>query len=283
MFFRTSGWIIVLFWAASMTWLVRHDVWPALTAGEAPQVGPSGWAKLHDTHFQVGIFNKYDQRIGTAWTVYNPRSQTREDTIHLHWAVLPGPMLLKIESGFMADGKLDNFKLTVDGAQLGPAAFGANSPIVIEGERYASVYAFRIRAGRSIDKTFKIGAMEAGLIGDVFRPFAALPDLEVGRTWRMQVVNPISTITGVGQPVVSMLVRVTGRETITTVDRQQVGCFVVEAPNVRAWVDDSGLVWVQQMNLPLGGKITARNEPYDEKTRNASVARFETKRKRGIG
>jgi hypothetical protein len=66
MLLRVGGFVIVLFWAASMTWLVWHDVWPVLTAGDPPDVmvgaGPAG------SGWQVGIYNKYDQRIGTAWS-----------------------------------------------------------------------------------------------------------------------------------------------------------------------------------------------------------------------
>ena len=114
-----------------------------------------------------------------------------------------------------------------------------------------------------VSETFKISAAEAGLIGDVFRPFASLPELAVGQSWRMQVVNPVSVITGIGSRFMPLLVQVTGRETINAPDGRQVECFIVEAPSVRAWVDREGLVWVQQVELPVGGQITLRNEPHD--------------------
>ena len=72
MLFRASGLIIVLFWVSAMSWLIWHDVWPTLSAGEPPEIGPPSWPDSGPTTFQVGIFNKYDQRIGSAWTTYKP-------------------------------------------------------------------------------------------------------------------------------------------------------------------------------------------------------------------
>jgi len=272
MFFRVSGWVILLFWAASMTWLIRHDVWPALTAGEPPQVAPNRAGISGIQVFQVGIFNEYDHRIGTAWTTYAP-PRLREDVLYLSGFLLPGPILLEIDSTFTGSGELDEFKLTARGPGIPLPTDGIHPPIEVRGERFASVYGFTLVAG-GLEESFKISAAEAGLIGDVFRPFASLPGLEVGQSWRMQVVNPVSVVTGVGRRFVPMLVRVTGRETILTPGGEELSCLVVEAPNVTAWVDDEGLVWVQRVRLPIGGELTVRNEPYDEKARRNAMAAF---------
>jgi hypothetical protein len=269
--------MILFFWAAATTWLVWHDVWPALTAGDPPEVGPASWAVSGPTTFQVGIFNKYDQRIGTAWTTYSPIGSSREDEVYLHWFPMPGPILVTIDLTFTEDGQLDEFDLAVRGGGLPFPQANGRAPIEIKGERFASVYGFTVTAGgiNDIHETFKITTEEAGLIGNVFRPFAALPRLEVGQSWRMQVVNPVSVITGVGRRFVPMLVRVTGREMITTSDGRQVSCLVVEAPNVRAWVDDQGLVWEQKVELPIGGPITVRTEPFDREARLDTLEQFE--------
>jgi hypothetical protein len=79
----------------------------------------------------------------------------------------------------------------------------------------------------------------------------------------MQVFNPMGKFMG-GDKFIPMIVRVTGKETARTRDGA-VECFVVEAPNARALVRPDGTVVVQEAELPLGGKIVIRDEPFDEK------------------
>ncbi|MCP4246280.1 MAG: hypothetical protein GY778_04450 [bacterium] len=251
---RATGYFVVLFWLASMTWLVWHDVWPGLTAGDAPEVAfrpESG-----STDFQVGIFDANGRRMGTIWSSHHQYGQTprRDDTIYLESLPGLGRLLIEIESQFTARGLLDEFDLQM---------FGLELDIHIHGERFTSVYGFHVQAGRWRE-TFKIDADGAGLIGDAFRPFAALPGLTVGQSWRMQVVNPLAVVTGLGRKFNPIVVRVTGREPIALADRPSVDCLVVEAPGVKAWVDSEGRVLVQEVELPVGGTITLRDEPYDE-------------------
>ena len=273
MLFRFSGFVIVLFWLASMTWLVWQDVWPGLTAGDPPNAVLGGNATRPITS-QVALYNKYDQRIGTAWTVHGgpPDARKREDVIHLKSFPLLGRALIEVDSAFTREGKLDEFDLSVwaDGIPF-ETIIERNSgqnrgQIHVQGGRFASVYGFTLHAG-PMWETFKIPASQAGLIGDVFRPFATLPDLKVGQSWRMQMVNPLAAASGLGDRFITLLVRVTRRQTITTTDGRKVDCLVVEAPNVKAWVDDDGVVWEQQVELPIGGTITARAEPYDLQAR----------------
>ncbi|MFQ5492017.1 MAG: hypothetical protein ACE5GE_14970 [Phycisphaerae bacterium] len=257
MVLRIGGIGTVIFWVASMSWLVVGDIWPALTAGQPPQA-----ARLDLTEtisYQVGFFNQYGHRIGTAWTTHQPIAETtkREDTIHVgSFAGLP-PTLVEIDSTFLESGALDELHLRVHGHGL---------CIRVDGERFASMYGFNIRAGRP-DEQVRIQADSAGLIGDAFRPFAALPNLKVGQSWRMQVINPLACVTGLGDKFVPMLVEVTGRERIDTPDGRAVNCLVVEASNARAWVDDQGKVIKQQVQWPLGGPITLWDEPFDESAR----------------
>ncbi|MHC4089140.1 MAG: hypothetical protein ACYSVY_02485 [Planctomycetota bacterium] len=265
MLLRVGGFVIILFWSASMTWLVWHDVWPALTAGDPPDV--AGQISSDRSSWQVGIHNKYDMRIGTVWSTHERIAGRleREDLIHLQSFPGLGRALITIVSRFTADGLLDEFDLTLRGMEL---------PVEIKGERFASVYGFTITIGDLVKETFKVNADDAGLIGDALRPFASLPGLEVGQSWRMQVVNPIAVLTGFGPRFTPILVRVTGREPITAADGRSIACLVVEAPGVKAWTDEDGVVLVQQVELPVGGRITLRDEPYDEPAKEAARALF---------
>ena len=257
---RATGYFVVLFWLASMTWLVWHDVWPGLTAGDAPQVAFRPESGSID--FQVGIYDAVGRRMGTIWSTHHQYGQTprRDDTIYLASFLGLGRLLIEIESQFTAQGLLDEFDLQV---------FGLDLDVHIHGERFTSVYGFHVQAG-GWQETFKINADGAGLIGDAFRPFAALPGLKVGQSWRTQVVNPLAVVTGLGRRFTPIVVRVTGRESVAVADGPAVDCLVVEAPGVKAWVDHDGRVLVQQVQLPVGGTITLRDEPYDEAARRSA-------------
>ena len=82
--------------------------------------------------------------------------------------------------------------------------------------------------------------------------------------------NPIAVMTGFGDRFVPMLVEVTGKETIVA-DRQAVECFVLEAANARAWVDARGAVRVQEVTLPMLGKLRiVRETTYDDEARRSA-------------
>ncbi len=268
MLLRLGGIAITVFWAASMAWLIRHDVWPGLTAGEPPRIIGQDRSSIASS-CQAGVFNKYGHRIGTAWSTLQPLGDTarREDVIYVRSFAGLQPTLLEIDSGFTADGKLDEFRLEI---------LGQGMPIEVEGERFGSMYGFNLRVG-TFPERIRLDADAAGLIGDAFRPFASLPGLEVGQSWRMQVINPVAILTGLGDRFVPMLVRVTRREGITAADGNEVDCLVVEAPNVTAWVDRDGKVITQQVELPVGGTLTIRDEPYDESAKSEARQMFARK------
>ncbi len=253
---RLGGVFIVLFWSASMTWLLWHDIWPGLTAGDPPVGANLVSAESGPISHQFAILDQYEHRIGTAWTAFGAKGDAsfRQDFFFIERFLNLPPILIAVDSDFLADGQLQEFHLSVHGLDM---------RIEIDGERFASMYGFNIRAGQIKDR-LRIDADSAGLIGDVFRPFSALPGLKVGQSWRMQVVNPLAVITGFGSRFVSMLARVTRAETITTSQGETVDCLVVEAPNVTAWVNKRGKVLVQKVELPVGGTITVRDEAYDD-------------------
>jgi len=79
----------------------------------------------------------------------------------------------------------------------------------------------------------------------------------------MQVFNPAAAVLGVGDRFSQQLVKVAAREIISHNGGPR-DCFVLEAPNVKAWVERrSGLALVQQIALPVGGTYTVRLEDFD--------------------
>ncbi len=113
-------------------------------------------------------------------------------------------------------------------------------------------------------RTFKLPLSEASLVSGAFNPFSDLSNLEVGRRWRMQVFNPIAAMTGFGNRFMPMLVEVTGREPLATPDGR-VDCVIVESASAKAWVDPQGSVLLQEVTLPVIGKLRiAREAGFDD-------------------
>ena len=257
--------LVVPLWLAAMGWLVAHDVWPALTAQEPPLLRPSDWLREEGRQAQFTVYHDGNE-IGTIWTQYvGQTSVERTDLIWIEKFPLEiAPLRLVVTSIFTPDGLLDEF--TVALARRG-------TDINLHGERFHADFSFEFRNG-PIPSTFKIPLTHGSLIGGGFNPFSQLTDLRVGRTWRMQVFNPVAALTGVGNRFLSMLVEVTGEETIATPTGYR-RCFVVESHSAKAWVDERGAVLMQEMTLPMAGRFRmVREAVFDDRAR--ARARQET-------
>ena len=263
---RIGALCIVVFWAVMMGWLAWHDVWPAWTAQDPPKTLFEDLPTRGSTHSQVGIFDHRGYRIGTAWTTYTRQEPTvlRADCLWIErFPALP-PTRIEADSTFDAQGRLDEVELYV---------YGHGVRIEFRGERFPREFAFEVKVGHLPLRTFKIPHARAGAFGDMFRPFAALRNLRVGQAWRMQVFNPVAVVSGFGDSFVPMLVRVTGTQRIVR-HGTAVECFVVEASGSRALVGPDGVVYEQSIELPIGGTIVIRDEPYDAEMRRG-VERLE--------
>ncbi len=262
-----TGFAIVVFWLVATAWLVWKDIVPAWTAQDPPKIVASDWVRQYGRRAQFGIFDSRGRRVGSVWTHYaGGVSSEREDEIYLNGLPLlgPTPIYIDIRSKFNMEGMLDEIDI---------ALLGFWDPIRIHGERFHSQFALGIDRGAA-KNVIKIDLNLAGTFSDAFRPFDAMPNLFVGRSWRMQVFNPIAAVTGIGAEFIPMVVRVVRREVIQ-VDGRPRDCFVVETTNARAWVErSSGVVLVQEVTLPVGGTYTVRYETYDDAALRAADERF---------
>ncbi len=270
MFTRATGMLIVPFWLAAMGWLVAHDVIPAWTATDPPLVRPNDWLAGEGKNVQFSIHvggqrtgsagDSTGSQVGTLWTKYlsAENSLQRRDVIWIEQFPLPiAPLRATTTLVFTGDGLLDEFTVLLENRMV--------HRIRLHGERFPTDFSFTLEHG-ALERAFKIPLTDGGIIGSAFNPFAQLTDLKVGDAWRMQVFNPIAAVTGVGDRFLSILVKVTGRETLDL--RGEVyHCFVVESPDTKAWVDSRGVVWVQEFTLPVGGTMRiVRETGFDGQT-----------------
>lgn len=259
MFTRTVGWLVTPIWLLAMGWLVAHDIAPHWTASPPPALQSGDWL-ANGTKIQFTLSDQFGP-MGSVWTEYlvDERSLRRDDLVWIHRLPLDfAPLRIAVESVFTADGVLDEFSIRLETGVAGLA------PIRLHGERFHSDFSFTLESG-PLERSFKIPLVESGMFSGAFHPFGSLTKLEVGQRWRMQVVNPITMVTGIGNQFIPLLVEVTGEERIETPDGD-INCFVVDSPNARAWVDASGNVRAQEMTLPMLGKMRLQREPrFDEK------------------
>ena len=239
-----------------MAWLGWHDVWPAWTAVDAPRFDGGDWLTEETMQSQLRIVDQFKRRVGTVWTDYteNKARISRSDTVWID-GLGPVPVLrIEIDSDFTKEGYLDEIKM---------ALFGAGEKFELLGERYSGHLAFKMDLGTRT-QYFKVDAAAVGTVDSMFRPFATLPRLEVGQSWRTHVFNPLAALTGVGSKLIPLLVKVTGWESISTAEGE-VKCFVIEAGKARAWVKANGVVVRQEVTLPIGGTLYIEAEPYDDR------------------
>jgi len=254
-----------------MSWLVGHDVWPGLSAHDAPLIKASDWLKGEGQESQFAVFNDAG-RLGTIWTEYriDAKSIQRFDLIWIDGTGLEiFPLRMSLASIFAEDGTLDDLTVLIDSHQ---------GRIRLHGERFPSDFSFTLETGASPrPKTLKVPLARGDIISGAFNPFAYMDDVYVGQRWRQQVFNPVAALTGVGDRFIPMVVSVTGKEQIAT-DAGVVDCFVVEAARAKAWVDARGAVRLQEMTLPVVGKIRiVREAKYDAAARRrARSADFDT-------
>lgn len=251
--------LLLLFWLASMGWLVSHDVWPAWTAVDVPKYDGGDWLTDETRRTQLRIVDERKRRVGTVWTEYNKSKAgvSRTDIIWIKSLGIIPPLRIEMDSDFTLDGHLDQIEMDL---------FGAGQKFNLLGERYSGHLAFKLDFGTQ-QQYFKVDAAAVGTVDSMFRPFATLPRLEVGHSWRMHVFNPMAAITGVGSKLIPMLVKVTGWEMIRTPEGN-FKCFVIEAGGARAWVKPNGVVVRQEVKMPIGGTLTIETEPYDVDRRN---------------
>lgn len=275
MFTRTTGLLIAPAWLAAMGWLVAHDVWPTLTALDPPPLRVSHLPGNNESRAQFTISGDLGE-VGTVWTTYriNETAIRRDDLIWIErLPVEITPLRVTVSSDYTVEGVLDEFTLRLETQE---------ADLTLHGERFPSDFSFTFASG-PIDKAFKVPLSSGGLFTGAFNPFSELGNLQVGKKWRMQVVNPVALLTGVGNRFIPLLVEVTGEERIATPEGVK-NCLVVESPSAKAWVDAEGGVQVQEVVLPVVGRLRiVREVGFDEvervKARRASLGGRRTKQR----
>ncbi|TWT45249.1 hypothetical protein RAS1_16710 [Phycisphaerae bacterium RAS1] len=275
-----NRWIGILSVAAMLfanAALFTHEILPEWFSGDPPanpnlQLGPDQQRRV-----QVGIFDKTGRNVGRSWTTAGRAAALTDVTVRTFLDVLALPGGLRTPQALIEISlQYQNSAGVVDELQLD--VLGLGIPISLHGESIPpGEFPCRWRIGDE-QGTLYLRADATRALGDVIRPFDELPNLYVGRTWRLRLVNPLSQLTpgltADALAVESVLVRVRGLERIEH-DGRSVEAFRVEAPGAVAWVLPEGRVVRQVVQLPILGELTLRAEDFDEDEMNRVAARFD--------
>jgi hypothetical protein len=257
-------------WLAAMAALIRRDVWPAWTAQDAPrmdasQLGKPGVVRRE----QFSIFDADNKPIGTAWgevQVEENSTTTVTSMILIDGMKLLPPLRVESRTEFDDKGELSDFDLSVYGVPM--------TIISVHGERRGIYFPCEMHFG-PMHRQANLEMSASRMIGESLRPFAVLPKLHLGQSWRMQVLDPLSAVQGGKSEFRSVVAEVTGKEFITTEVSGRVECFVVEirGQQAKAWVGPEGRVLRQEVAVPGLKRLALQEVRYDDEARKEAVHR----------
>lgn len=248
--------------------LMMRDVLPDWMAGEPPVSRALQLEPGDESHIQLGIYDQQGHCIGYSWT-YSSRSG---DLISVRHRTVIESLSLPLDTEIRAiriDTNL-NYLRHRGLDELRVWVFGLGIRIRLEGEFFPpNDFPCRWQVG-SRRGEFLLPGEATRALGDMIRPFESLTGLSVGQSWRVELLNPLSGVIpdwGTRNMMTDgLLVRVTGIEEIEH-RGAVVEAFVIEAERLRAWVSREGRVIRQEFELPLVGKLTLVDEPYDDELR----------------
>jgi hypothetical protein len=274
-----NRWIGIVLGAAMIlanATVTLRDVLPLWLPDNAPPTDAQLLAPEQERIVQVGIFDDEEHLVGRSWTLSRRHGLgdivTVSTTTVLNPVPLPSGILTpraRIETSLVYKHK----EQRVD--ELGFRMYGLGFPVEFNGEAMPTgEFAYQWQVGPSRGDGL-LPASAPSALGDVIRPFDRLPDLYVGQTWRVKLIDPIAQIfPNLKQDrrafdLDALVIRVTGKETIQH-QGQPVETFLVRADDgsATAWVADDGRVLRQSVNVPLLGPLILVDEPYDKNARD---------------
>lgn len=268
---RVIGFVAALAMITANAALIMRDLAPSWTAGNPPvPMGyelSSGWIRVT----QTGIFDESGKRLGGIWT------ETWRDDHRVHidsMTVLDefevsGETLtpaLRIDSRVIYNDQrlIERMTVTVRGFGLPISFRGQYEPP----DDFACHWRFDEQEG-----DFLLPAETTRAIGDLRSPFQGFGQLHVGQTWRHELLDPLAKLLpglqGSEMRPQQIIVRVTGTEKIEH-NGIAIKAFVLEADRIRAWVSPLGDVLRQELTVPMLGRITLVDEPFDDNAREAA-------------
>ncbi|MEX2118116.1 MAG: hypothetical protein WD847_00790 [Pirellulales bacterium] len=293
---------VLVFWIATMSWLIQRKVLPPLIVGEPPTYRTI----LADTRSAAAVgwtISMEDQPLGVATSTLR-RLDDGSSQIHSQMRLTRLP-LAELTPGWMksllrlldVDARLTDRTLALDADSrleidpLGrPVAFNSKATFTEQRPRQSlhddAVSGFDVVMQGVVDGRYMKVKLRSGdffynsdvflptnaLMSDVFSPQSQLPGLRVGQTWTVPVYSPLGPP---GSPMEILQATVERDEPLVwngqvvstrlVVFRGNPGSGLTsdQAPKARAWVDRDGNVLRQELVL-LSARLSFERMPDDQ-------------------
>ncbi len=253
-----------------------RDVWPNWLAGDPPPSEAFTLGQGEERLAQVGIYRADGGLVGRSWTRASRKAAGGLvivlTTTVLEPLTLPGGLTsprVRVETELTYRNQqnyIDELDFRMHGL---PVVVHLRGEAMPDGG-FPLEWQVGSQRGSAV-----LDSQAPAALGDVIRPFDRLPDLYVGRTWKLDLLDPLEQLmpqlkqTGLAPEAV--LIRVTDRTWIEH-GGQPVEVFLVEGGGAKAWVARDGRVLRQEVNVPLLGALVLLEEPFDDDTRRAAIA-----------
>ncbi len=257
--------------------IILRDVVPHWLPNDVPPTDAQTLAPDEWRRAQVGVYDDEGRLVGRSWTRANRKGKSdiavTSTTTVLQRLQLPTGLRtpqVRLETDItyrVSENYVDEVDFRMYGLGLRVSLEGAS----IVRREFACVWQVGPRRGE-----FLLDSESPAMLGDVIRPFDRLPQLYVGQTWRLKLLDPLAQVVpGLeesGIELEPLVIRVTRKETIMH-RGTPVEAFVVEGGNATAWVAADGRVLRQVVTLPLLGRLTLIDEAYNAETLADAVER----------
>ena len=294
---RLYNGVVVVFWMATMSWLLIDKVWPTLRVGEPPNYSsilkrdpaeppvcwairwndePAGWAAsrvvrrndgMAEMHSRVFIGALPIDQLAPGWLGAIIKPVLRR----------PGRLDMDAQSKLDIDplGRLVGFDSSV---RLASIADAVRMQGVVDGNRLK----LTVQSGDFTYRTEKYLSPEA-LVGDALSPQASLPGLHVGQQWTMPVYSPFRPPNSPMDVLEATVERqepiVWNGETfngLVVVYRSDAGTNLVGEPRGKLWVRGDGLVVRQEVAMLSSHLEFTRLAPEPAKALGAELDQYKT-------
>jgi hypothetical protein len=279
---RAFNFGVVVFWLATMTWLVIVKVLPPLQVGEPPNYRSVYTAQSTREPQHVAwqmLWN--DKRMGWATTsILQRHGGVTEVRSFVHFRRVPveelappwlrAPLRSAVESigtlSMDAGSRMDIDpigRLSYISSRMG--VVGHNAEIHIQGKVRGTTIKGTVRAGSQV-LPFERYLPPNALMGDELSPQARIPGLRVGQEWTVPVYSPLR-FTENRNPVEVLHAKVDGYESIPEGDKSVLALTVIyrsdsgsilgggQTPRGKLWVAEDGTVLRQTAYL-FGSQLT---------------------------
>ncbi len=200
---------VVVFWLATMGWLVYRDIWPSLRPGQPPPfaIDLADEAQLHAARIRwviIKVSDGQETKIGRARTWVSYRAA--DDTFELHnetEKLTLGGLVLSVQMRHMKsmyrvrpDGSLREMTVNLD-ANVRAALSSLDIKASVAGEvREGQFFAHGVLEAAGWGKheldLQPVQVSPHGTVLNPLHPVNRITGLQMGQQWRMPLVDPLA-------------------------------------------------------------------------------------------